>query len=176
MSGIFHEGRWYEDTGLVCRRCKSPVYASDVPGYRYQCFWCDEDLFFFEVEKIGGCAFELRHGGVSRYYAADSLGGMAGLAVCILNDALLQAPGLREVSAAEWHGWADRPDSVEYRSFLVVDMDENTLVANEDAGRGMAYYRFPLRAVLDEAAVSPWGLWDRLLGRFPAARMDRPGE
>ena len=36
MSGIFHEGRWYESTDMVCRRCGGPVYASDIPEYSYQ--------------------------------------------------------------------------------------------------------------------------------------------
>ena len=51
MSGIFYEGRWYENTGLICRRCGQPVYESDNPEYRYQCFHCDEDLYSFEAEE-----------------------------------------------------------------------------------------------------------------------------
>lgn len=51
MSGIFHEGRWYESTDMVCRRCGSPVYESDIPEYRYQCFGCDEDFYSFEVKE-----------------------------------------------------------------------------------------------------------------------------
>ena len=50
MSGIFYEGRWYENTDMICRRCGSPVYESDISGYSYQCFQCDEDLYSFEVE------------------------------------------------------------------------------------------------------------------------------
>lgn len=55
MSGIFHDGRWHEDTGMMCRRCGRPVYGSDNPAYRYQCFYCDEDLYSFEaVEQDAG--------------------------------------------------------------------------------------------------------------------------
>jgi len=39
--------------GLVCRRCKSPVFKSSIPEeYAYQCFVCDEDLYTFEVESV----------------------------------------------------------------------------------------------------------------------------
>jgi hypothetical protein len=39
--------------GIVCRRCKSPVYNSANPKeYTYQCFVCDEDLYTFEVEAV----------------------------------------------------------------------------------------------------------------------------
>ncbi len=51
MSGIFHDGRWYENTDMICRRCGSPVYESDNPEYSYQCFYCDEDLYSFEAEE-----------------------------------------------------------------------------------------------------------------------------
>ena len=51
MSGIFYEGRWYENTDMVCRRCGRPVYLSVVPGYSYQCFHCDEDLYLIEVAE-----------------------------------------------------------------------------------------------------------------------------
>lgn len=37
-------------TGRSCRRCGGPVYISDIPGYRFQCFKCDEDFCDFEVK------------------------------------------------------------------------------------------------------------------------------
>lgn len=50
MSGIFHEGRWYEGTGMVCSICGNPVYGSDIqPEYSYQCFHCDMDMYLFEA-------------------------------------------------------------------------------------------------------------------------------
>lgn len=50
MSGIFHEGRWYEGTGMACSICGSPVYESDLlPEYSYQCFHCDMDMYLFEA-------------------------------------------------------------------------------------------------------------------------------
>ena len=54
MRGFFHEGRWYEDTGMVCRRCGHPVYRSDLAEYAYQCFHCDEDLYSFEAMEPDG--------------------------------------------------------------------------------------------------------------------------
>lgn len=54
MSGIFHEGRFYENTDMVCRRCGHPVYESDNSEYSYQCFYCDEDLYSFEVREQDG--------------------------------------------------------------------------------------------------------------------------
>ncbi len=50
MSGIFHEGRWYENTDMICRRCGGPLYESDIPEYSYQCFRCDED--FYSIEAV----------------------------------------------------------------------------------------------------------------------------
>ena len=67
MSGIFHEGRWYENTDMICRRCGRPVYDSDNPEYCYQCFHCDEDFYSFEVEEQDALYFSksARGGGVS---------------------------------------------------------------------------------------------------------------
>lgn len=33
----------------ICKRCGSPLFRSLTPGYRYQCFTCDED--FYEIEQ-----------------------------------------------------------------------------------------------------------------------------
>ena len=51
---FYYEGRWYQNTGLFCRRCHRPVYKSDNSKYSYQCFYCDEDLFPFEAESAAG--------------------------------------------------------------------------------------------------------------------------
>ena len=54
MSCIFREGRRYDNTDMICKRCKSPVWESDNPEYEYQCFNCNEDLYSFEVEEQNG--------------------------------------------------------------------------------------------------------------------------
>lgn len=51
MSGVFHNGEWYENTGFVCHRCGKPVYQSGLPEYSVQCFHHDEDLYTIEVDK-----------------------------------------------------------------------------------------------------------------------------
>lgn len=32
----------------TCKRCGSPLFRSLLPGYRYQCFGCDEDFYSIE--------------------------------------------------------------------------------------------------------------------------------
>ena len=39
-------------TNRVCFVCGNPVYISDVPGYPYVCYHCDENMFTFETEEI----------------------------------------------------------------------------------------------------------------------------
>ncbi len=36
----------------TCVRCKSPLFPSLLPGYKYQCFTCDEDFCQFEQKTI----------------------------------------------------------------------------------------------------------------------------
>lgn len=38
--------------GIVCKRCLSPVWRSELSDYSYQCFECEEDLFTFETEPL----------------------------------------------------------------------------------------------------------------------------
>jgi len=52
LTGIFHERRFYEDTGLQCRHCKRPVYKSDILACAYQCFACEKDFFDDEAEPL----------------------------------------------------------------------------------------------------------------------------
>ena len=33
----------------ICRRCGGPLYPSEIEGYVYQCFCCDEDYYGIEV-------------------------------------------------------------------------------------------------------------------------------
>lgn len=49
--GMHGNGYRHRATGMVCRRCGSPVYESDNLEYAYQCFHCDEDLYSFETEE-----------------------------------------------------------------------------------------------------------------------------
>lgn len=51
---VFHDGHWYGNTDMVCKRCGNPVYQSDHAEYIYQCFRCDEDLYSFEVTEQDG--------------------------------------------------------------------------------------------------------------------------
>ena len=37
-------------TGKSCPRCRNPLFLSDTPGYKYQCFNCDEDFYNVEVK------------------------------------------------------------------------------------------------------------------------------
>jgi hypothetical protein len=37
-----------------CCKCGSPVWKSEVTGYNFQCFECDEDLFAFETREVEG--------------------------------------------------------------------------------------------------------------------------
>lgn len=37
-------------TDKVCKFCVSPLYKSEIDGYAYQCFKCDEDFYAFEQE------------------------------------------------------------------------------------------------------------------------------
>lgn len=39
-----------ESEDRTCFRCGSPLFKSDIAGYTYQCFHCDEDFYAFEQE------------------------------------------------------------------------------------------------------------------------------
>jgi hypothetical protein len=39
-------------TNRVCFVCGNPVYKSDVEGYPYVCYHCDENMFTFETEEV----------------------------------------------------------------------------------------------------------------------------
>lgn len=36
----------------VCESCGSTLFESDITGYKYQCFTCDEDFYSFEQEEV----------------------------------------------------------------------------------------------------------------------------
>ncbi len=39
-----------ESEDRTCFRCGSPLFKSNIQGYTYQCFHCDEDFYAFEQE------------------------------------------------------------------------------------------------------------------------------
>ena len=39
-------------TNRVCRSCGNPVYKSDVEGYPYVCYHCDENMYEFETYEV----------------------------------------------------------------------------------------------------------------------------
>ena len=47
------EGKVIENVGF-CFRCGSPLFPSDIAGYKTQCFACDEDFYGFEQSGTGG--------------------------------------------------------------------------------------------------------------------------
>ena len=48
MHGLISRQR----TNRVCSRCGNPVYVSDVVGYPYVCYHCDENMYEFETEEV----------------------------------------------------------------------------------------------------------------------------
>lgn len=194
MGGILHDGRWYADTGMACRRCGLPVYRSDNPEYVYQCFACDEDLYSFEAVdretaclevarmKDRGCAFLVKENGAARYYTSPAVSGLAEFARFLLENRedsggkavplAGRIPQAEEIPEAGWLEIADSPEEGRFSCFFMADLENGMLWVNEDRGGGMAYYVFPVSAVLDAAASGTEELWERLLLRYPGARVD----
>lgn len=46
-----YTGRLKIPTRRICKRCGSRIYHSDVKGYPYVCFECDENMHSFETCK-----------------------------------------------------------------------------------------------------------------------------
>ena len=51
MSGIFHDGRWYENADLICLSCRQPVYEPKDSQSNYHCFHCGRALGITETEE-----------------------------------------------------------------------------------------------------------------------------
>lgn len=48
--GVMREVKEFHN-GVFCKRCHSKVWKSDVAGYSYTCYVCDEDLYDIETYK-----------------------------------------------------------------------------------------------------------------------------
>ena len=131
--------------------------------------------------KNKGCAFELKGGGKSRYYSAPEVSGLADFA-CFLYENRASAAGAplpirkripqaEEISETAWQKIADHK-AADFACYFILDISENQVWVNEDTGEGLALYLFPFTAVMEEAASGTVDIWERLLARFPHARMD----
>lgn len=132
--------------------------------------------------KNRGCAFEIQDGGKSRYFVSPTVSGLADFARAIYENRAGAAgsplppeqriPQAEEISGTAWLKIADDPEAGNrFSCFFVWEVSENRLWVNEDTGGGLANYLFPFGAVLEEAAAGSSGLWERLLARFPGARL-----
>lgn len=131
--------------------------------------------------KNKGCAFELKGDGKSRYYSAPEVSGLSDFARFLYENRAGAAgtplplkeriPQAEEISETAWQEIADHK-AAGCACYFMLDMRENQMWVNEDTGAGMALYLFPFTAVMEEAATGTGGLWERLLARFPGARMD----
>ena len=80
-------------------------------------------------------------------------------------------PQAEEISETAWQKIADHK-AADCACYFMLDIRENQVWVNEDTGAGMGLYLFPFTAVMEEAAFGTSDIWERLLARFPHARMD----
>ena len=52
ITNAIHELIDRQRTNRVCRSCGNPVYKSDVEGYPYVCYHCDENMYEFETYEV----------------------------------------------------------------------------------------------------------------------------
>lgn len=52
ITNAIHDLIGRQRTNRVCFVCGNPVYKSDVDGYPYVCYHCDENMFTFETEEV----------------------------------------------------------------------------------------------------------------------------
>ena len=131
--------------------------------------------------KNKGCVFELRNDEKSRYFSAPEVLGLADFARFLYENRACAAgiplpiteriPQAEEISETAWQKIADQKVT-DYACYFVLDISENHVWVNEDTGGGMALYLFLFTAVMEEAAFGTDDLWERLLARFPHARID----
>ena len=130
--------------------------------------------------KNKGCAFELKGDGKFRYYSAPEVSGLADFLRLLCGNRAGAAgislpikeriPWAEEISEIAWRKIADHKAAV-CACYFILDIRENQMWVNEDTGAGMALYLFPFTAVMEEAATSTSDIWERLLARFPGAKL-----
>ena len=54
MSGIFHEGKFYENADLVCRQCRTPLYDHYDYDGTFCCFSCGGEFGIDGVDEPNG--------------------------------------------------------------------------------------------------------------------------
>ena len=126
-----------------------------------------------------GCAFELKGGGKSRYYSAPEVSGLVDFLRLLCGNRAgavgtplpikERIPWAEEISETAWQKIADHKAGC--ACYFVLDISENQMWVNEDMGAGMALYLFPFTAVIAEAATGTSDIWERLLARFPGAKL-----
>ena len=131
--------------------------------------------------KNKGCVFEIKGDGKSRYFSAPAVSGLADFARFLYENRAGAAgtplpirkriPQAEEISETAWQKIADHK-AADCACYFMLDIRENQVWVNEDTGAGMALYLFPFTAVMEEAAFGTSDIWERLLARFPHARMD----
>lgn len=130
--------------------------------------------------KNKGCAFELKGDGKSRYYSAPEVSGLADFARFLYENRAGAAgtplplgeriPQAEEISETAWQEIADHKEAG-CACYFILDIRENQMWVNEDTGAGLALYLFPFTAVMEEAATGTSDIWERLLARFPGAKL-----
>ena len=120
-------------------------------------------------------------GGKSRYFSSPEVTGLADFARFLYENRASAAgiplpirkriPQAEEISETAWQKIADHK-AADCACYFMLDIRENQVWVNEDTGAGMGLYLFPFTAVMEEAAFGTSDIWERLLARFPHARMD----
>lgn len=130
--------------------------------------------------KNKGCAFEIKGGGHSRYYASSEVTGLVDFVRFLYENRASAAgvpqpmrkriPQAVEISETAWHEIANGGEAG-YSGFFILDIEENRLWVNEDRNGELGLYGFPFNAVMKEAASGTADLWGRLLAMFPSAKL-----
>lgn len=127
-----------------------------------------------------GCAFEMKGGGTSRYFASPAVKGFADFVRCLYENQgskdkaprpiPQRIPQVVKLTEVEWHTIVDSNDSG-YSCFLIIDIRENQVWVKEDMWAGMAAYSFPFTAVMQVVSSGGTDVWERLMKEFPSAGM-----